>query len=309
MRLGVKMDLKNLSDESLLLGAKRLAREEREILTAILHHLREIDRRRLFSDLKYKSLHDYAVGELKYSDAQAGRRIAAMRLLRDLPEIEEKITDGSLSLSNLVLAQTLFLKERKAGRPTNVEGKREVLFRLENQSTRAAEKLVAEINPEMAYRNNLNFDSIKEDSLRDKLLAIKGRLAHSRPNITLEELLHVLADNELERLNREPGLKKANGNVEVKSKAKTEIATAAKESSAPKVTSKAGMIREVKLRDQQKCTNCSSTHALQIDHIRPKAAGGPDVPQNLRVLCRKCNQRAAIKYFGMKMATRYFAGQ
>jgi hypothetical protein len=314
------MNLKSLSDGSLLESAKQLVQEEREVLTKILHHLREIERRRLFCDLKYKSLHEYAVGELKYSDAQAGRRIAAMRLLKEVPEIEERITDGSLSLSNLAMAQTLFLKEKKAGRPASVESKREVLFQLENQTTRAAEKIVAQINPEMAYRNNINFDSIKDDALREKLLAIKGRMAHTHPNMTLEELLHVLADNELEKLNKSFDVRKpakaamqksqkgSAGRASVEAGAGIILSRdVSNKPSAPKVGhgSKAEVIRQVRRRDEQRCSNCGSNHALQIDHKLPKAAGGLDTTENLRLLCRTCNQRAAIRFYGQRKMERH----
>ena len=43
------MNLKNLSDDSLISNTKNLVHKEREIITEILHHLREIERRRLFS--------------------------------------------------------------------------------------------------------------------------------------------------------------------------------------------------------------------------------------------------------------------
>lgn len=54
----------------------QLVQQERELLIEILRHLREIERRRLFSALGFKSLFDYAVKRLKYSEDQAGRRIS-----------------------------------------------------------------------------------------------------------------------------------------------------------------------------------------------------------------------------------------
>ncbi|MCC7405203.1 MAG: HNH endonuclease, partial [Bdellovibrionales bacterium] len=44
-----------------------------------------------------------------------------------------------------------------------------------------------------------------------------------------------------------------------------------------------------------------------IDHVRPQALGGSSAPQNLRVLCRSCNQRAAIKVFGQTRMDRYLS--
>ncbi|PWU15627.1 MAG: hypothetical protein C5B49_11520 [Bdellovibrio sp.] len=96
--------LGSLSDSALLENTQTLVKQERELLTEILHHLKEIENRRLFSSLGYKSLFDYAVKHLQYSEDQAARRISAMKLLKELPEIEEKIELGSLTLANLSMA-------------------------------------------------------------------------------------------------------------------------------------------------------------------------------------------------------------
>jgi hypothetical protein len=55
------MNIKSLSDKDLLLKTKALVSREREILTNILHHLREVEKRRLFCDLGFKSLYEYAI--------------------------------------------------------------------------------------------------------------------------------------------------------------------------------------------------------------------------------------------------------
>ena len=94
------MKLKNLSDDVLIERLKNLVQEEREILMSVLHHLREVERRRLFAKYQCASLFAYAVTELKYSESQADRRISAMRLLRDVPQkdtpqLETKIALGA----------------------------------------------------------------------------------------------------------------------------------------------------------------------------------------------------------------------
>ena len=287
------MNLKNLSDDSLILNTKILVQKEREIITEILHHLREIERRRLFSKFKYPSLFAYAVGELKYSESQADRRISAMRLLKELPEIEDKITSGELSLSHLVIAQTLFNKERKAGNEFCVTEKIEVLSRLENQSTRSAEKIVGEISPLMKARKaELKFSEIEDDSLREKLLKIKGRMAHQKPNLSLNDLLHLLCDEKIAQLEKSPPAPRVRTN-----------AWSGSDEQGSSARSKAQVRRVVWQKSANKCTNCGSYHALEIDHIVPQAKGGDSSPDNLRLLCRPCNQRAAIEHFGAeKMA-------
>src|SRR6187431_3260712 len=125
------MDLKRLPDTILLQNTKQLAQRERETTLEVLHHLREVERRSLFAVLAYPSLFEYAVKELKYSAGAAHRRIASMRLQKELPEIEKKVESGELSLSVLSQAQVFFKQEKSA-----VAEKREVLMSLENKSTR-----------------------------------------------------------------------------------------------------------------------------------------------------------------------------
>ena len=45
----------------------------------------------------------------------------------------------------------------------------------------------------------------------------------------------------------------------------------------------------VSTRDGNACVRCHATDDLTLDHIYPWSLGGPDTPDNLRVLCRPCN--------------------
>src|SRR4051794_9171041 len=117
------MNLKHLTDQALNDSTKTHAHNEREQMRIVLHHLREVERRRLFSDLKYRSLFEYAVKELKYSHDQAGRRISAMRLLKELPQVEEQMTSGTLTLTNLSMAANFFAQEQKLNNTLTSEQK------------------------------------------------------------------------------------------------------------------------------------------------------------------------------------------
>src|SRR3954471_24238084 len=98
------MNLKSLSDQALLDSTRSAAKNERSATSVVLHHLLEVNERRLFGP-KYKSLHDYAVDDLKYNDGEAQRRITAMWVLKSVPEVSEKIDAGSLSLTTVAQAQ------------------------------------------------------------------------------------------------------------------------------------------------------------------------------------------------------------
>ena len=62
----------------------------------------------------------------------------------------------------------------------------------------------------------------------------------------------------------------------------------------------AQMKREVWQESLHQCQNCRSQYSLEMDHRYPTAKGGRDSKDNLRILCRSCNQRAAIREFGQE---------
>lgn len=53
----------------------------------------------------------------------------------------------------------------------------------------------------------------------------------------------------------------------------------------------ADLRRLVKARDGGRCVFCGRAHCwLELDHIVPWSAGGPDISSNLRLLCSACNE-------------------
>ena len=104
-----------LSDRELLRATSTLVRHERHLQGAVIDHLAEIDARRLYLQRGCSSLFDYAVRELGYSDAAAGRRIGAVRLCADQPDARERLRDGSLTLSAAAELQWAFDRQRRRG--------------------------------------------------------------------------------------------------------------------------------------------------------------------------------------------------
>jgi hypothetical protein len=214
------MNLNHLTDSALLSETEKLVSQERELLVRVLHHLEEIERRRLFASLGFSSLFTYAVKRLGYSEDQAQRRISAMRLLRDLPELEDKVQNGFLSLTNLSRAQTLFRQEEKLA-PLPKEQKKVILEKLESKTSREAEKILIQHSSEQLNNNQLqNAEKIKilghdlielriviSEGLREKIETVKGLMAHSNPNMTLTELIDKLCNLGIEQW--DPSMKKA----------------------------------------------------------------------------------------------------
>lgn len=301
----------------------------------VLHHLREVDRRRLFSKLKFKSLVDYAEKRLGYPYDQAWRRIEAMRLLKEMPEIETKIAGGTLNLTNIGYAQAAFKAEAKKNVPLCKDDKLEFLLQIENKSTRATQKLVVEkfgdetliretVKPVGATLSMLNVPVT--DEFLAKLEELKGLLAHSQPNASNAELLDYAVssalanarDKKMLTLKRTANHKtstvvQASSHVDANTASEAKVAAPRKsninnESKNLENCSRyvpAKVQRDVWGRDQGKCSNCESTYKLEIDHRLPFGKNGRATRENLRLLCRNCNQRAAIESYGVNKMSRY----
>lgn len=126
------MNLKHLTDKTLLENTRKLALAEREITVKVLHHLKEIDSRKLYSDLGFSSLFDYCVRELGYSAGSAHRRISSARLLGEIPSIEKKIEAGLLNLTNVASLSQFF-------RENHIQGsvqKEDIIAKVEGLSKR-----------------------------------------------------------------------------------------------------------------------------------------------------------------------------
>ncbi len=227
------MNLKHLTDHALLMDIKNLVGQEKLLLSKILWHLKEVDARRLYSDLKYGSLFDYCTKELGYSESSAQRRIIAARALTDFPEIAPKIEKGELTLATVALVVSEF---------KDTTTKREMFQKVEGLSRSKAVSLI---------------DQIKERA----------------------KTYHVTMDEETFKLWQEM----QNLGIDLK-----KVIAEAK-----KTKFNSTLKREVMKRDQV-CQQCGSIHRLEFDHRQPKSLGGKDSAQNLRLLCRSCNQRKRI---------------
>ena len=107
------LNLTQLTDKNLLDQTKSLVQKERSLTVKILHHLQEIEKRKLFSDLNYSSLFEYATKHLGYSESAASRRISAMRLIKNLSQAESKIESGKLNLINASRLQRYLQKKQR----------------------------------------------------------------------------------------------------------------------------------------------------------------------------------------------------
>lgn len=277
------MDLRHLTDQSLLADTKFLASREREITTKMLHHLQEIDKRRLYSDLGYTSLFAYCLKELGYSESAASRRIQGARLLNDLPQLEKKIENGSLSLMNATLL-TPFFKENEVTSPVE---KMKIVEKIQNLSFRDCEKELFKMSgktepvikdkTKRISKDKVRYNITLTDETNEALEKVKDLI---NKKLSLDELIRKIAILAYEQLEK----KRFKLNDSKRSQPTLNVTRVIPTS----------VKREVYERDQT-CTNCGSTKNLQYDHIKPFALGGTSQVENIRLLCFNCNQRARAR--------------
>ncbi|MGZ3688154.1 MAG: DUF222 domain-containing protein [Bdellovibrionota bacterium] len=277
-------NLKTLPAQELLSKTKTLAAEERRITAEILQHLREIERRKLYADCGFSSLHAYCVGELQYSEASAQRRIESMRLLRELPELEGKIREGSLNLTTVAMVGTFCKKVHHS-----TEQKRELLLKVENQSKRETEKILASIAPEAMRRDSER--AVSEDlvevrmtiprTVLKKIQRVRELTSHQNPDPTYAELLGMLSEEFLKKHAPERQTPRITPPAECRTRY---IKRADKSDLHRQSESSCSFV------DEKSGRRCGSRHFVQIDHIEPFALGGPSERTNLRLLCHAHNQ-------------------
>jgi hypothetical protein len=282
----------SLTDWQVEINLLNNAATEREIITEGLHLLREVERRQIFAKAGYPSLYEYAVKFLRYSKGDAYRKIEAMKLLKEMPEVEDKIASGELCLTVVAQAQTFFKKSKSVSK----EMKREVLKNLEKKSSREAERELMKLAPELAIKP------------QEKLKPVSP---------TLNELKAYFTDEQLEKLEKAKAKMKASSWAELIMKwADQTLNEPPVKASSPALgktvrdsnkTITPKTKRFILNRDKAQCTyvspdgtRCEAKAHLQVDHIIPASLGGDNSAQNLRALCRAHNVLAATKVYGVQ---------
>jgi 5-methylcytosine-specific restriction endonuclease McrA len=151
----------------------------------------------------------------------------------------------------------------------------------------------------------------------DKVARAKDGLSHALPGATTEQVLEAALDLLLERQARAKSLVKRPRSA--RAGAATAIATSeplapAAPSTAEQDGSEGGVPaaieREVRLRDGDRCQFpldaggvCGSTWQVQLDHLVPRALGGPTTAANLRCACSFHNRYAAEQELGATVSS------
>jgi|GEM_PF-508367 len=239
------MNLRMLTDDELHLSTIKTSDKQREVTLELLNHLNEVDRRRLYSKFNCSSLHGYCVQELKMTSGNACHHIDAARLLRQLPQLEEKLISGAIAMTTIASAESFFKREARNGNKFDSEMKQEVLAQLESISTREAEKVLISHSskPEIHLKEKLTqkTESIVElkVNLDEETMAMLERLkevwSHAMPHASFADLIKRAAKEAVEKNDPLKKIERSEARAQ-KAKDRTVEGTKAKAKKAAKVS-------------------------------------------------------------------------
>jgi 5-methylcytosine-specific restriction endonuclease McrA len=277
-----------MNNESLFQKVKSLVASERRIGIEILECLQEIDRRRAYAELRYDGLFTYCVKELGFTDSQAYQRIQAMRAVKEIPELKPLVESGSLSVSSISKVQTHLKHEKKLGIQHSRNEKFGLFNTFKDMTSREVDVKLAEVRGEVLLEKMvLELDP----ELVELWKRAKGLAAHRSAGGENAAVLKVLLKDWLGR--NDPASKEPRRAVP----SSTRVDVTASNDVSKRYIS-ASLKQDIWREGGGKCARCGSRHAIEIDHVLPFALGGKTSKENLRLLCRSCNQFAATRAFG-----------
>jgi hypothetical protein len=304
-------DLKKLSSPELLAKTRALTAEERRVTLELILHLKEIEARMLYAELGYDSLHEFAIKDLGLSGGSAHRRLAAMCLLNEVPEVKEKLETGALTFTNAAKIQVALNATHET--PLKNELKSEIVRACSNVTQNECDRILFQKIPELALHlpeekvrrvtaDKTEIKLVVSEELLQKIQKLNRILSHSNPEQKILNLFERLVDQELAQQAKK-SQPKTKVHPTVGPSAKVNSADSAKISKAIPTQIR----KQVFARAHSKCEfdGCTSTYQLQVDHIRPRCLGGDHALENLRVLCRTHNLFEARRILGEEKMDAY----
>lgn len=319
-------------------------KEEKAATLKLLQFLSQVEDRRTYAVLGFDSLFKYVEVGLSYSPSQASERISAMRLLRKVPEVAQRLTDGEHSLTTLLRVATHVKREN-----LNSFEASELVRETANQSVVQVEKLLAGIAlvepPKMErvkviskHLTRLMLDVDEEFmATLQRLREIQGNPALSLGDAFQMAMEEYIQNRDLKTKarspkrpacstqNKEQDLDKnsqilrtaeLNGSSKNREGHSTEKRDPKSNRTAIAVHSRYLPTQDRRIareRAENRCEyvhlpsgrRCSSRFALQFDHHLPFAKGGESREWNLRMLCPAHNRLRAIQEFGERKMRPY----
>lgn len=297
------MELRHLTDQTLLLRLEALVSQERGQTADVVEHILEVDRRAMIAGTGYPTLFRYCTQKLRYSEQAAFSRIRAARAASRYPRVLEDLRSGALHLDAILRIYPHLTDENCADVLDAASGatKRQVMAlaaSLSPPETPVERDVVrflpppkppvcVETKPEIIpppSRVRLGFTA--DETFLESLDRLKSLRRHEVPDGSLEPLLIDAVEFRLRSLEPKPVKPRKAPNSNRRRITPTVKAFVWKRDGGACTFVSAGGIR------------CLSKDFLEYDHVKPWSLGGRSTADNLRLLCRPHNQHEAKRLLG-----------
>ncbi len=267
---------------------KSLVIQERATLVQILEHLQIVYDTRLYAKMGYGSIIKYLIKEHGYSESAAYRRMQALKLVKEIPEVKNLVKKGNLHLSGITTLQVMMKGEDRAS-------KIDVISKIQNKTNSEIQSEIFKLVPSASLPNE-NKRKISETETRlsinlsqkvmDKLEKLKAQTKCYDTSLVIEKALDI-----------------ALSSTDV-----TKTKTIKSYGSTNPRTIPAKIKKEILVRANHKCEfpGCESIHYLEFDHIKLVSQGGTNEKKNIWLLCKNHNQFYAINRLGITQMKSYF---
>ena len=282
----LRVNIEKMSDDKLLKSVLLEVKKEKDQLHIVLLHLKEIYRRRLFTEYNCRTLNEYCVKELGYTRGEAYYRVTAMKLMANSSLIEKAIQKGELSLTAAVVASDYLTKHPDK----SVIKKEEVISKIARMPISKVKEILSRppSGPKYPPKNEV-FPKLK---VSKRVLELLSQLQ----DLTGEDqtkLLEVSLENKLKQVKK----------CESKAIQKPSPTQSARSRYIPQVIK-----RKIRSRANYTCEHvsmrrgrCTESKNLEFDHhIIPYSKGGKNTLENLRLVCKNHNTRQFVLDFGPK---------
>lgn len=315
------LSIAKMSNDELHGHLKNKSCEERKLTHHILQVIAEVDQRKLYLRMAHPSLFDYLTKGIGYSAGSAQRRIDSARLLRQVPDLGNKIEEGKLNLGQVSQVQKALRLARKQDNTQLLPSEKKVLLeKLVNKSGPETELILAqefdfpveaEVKQKIQKDCSVRLELTLSQGQMQVLERAKALLSHAVPGGNLVDVIVHLSERYVKQrtgssVNSKPkSSETATTNTEANATATVAAKGGGEDKGKEKVVSshrdqkplETSMKKMILNRDQgcqftDRRTGkiCGSSYFAEIDHVHPRFAGGTHEKENLRQMCRAHNQ-------------------
>lgn len=306
------MVLKSQSNSDIIIQVKQLVQNEKTLTVQIIETLLEIETRKAYLPT-HTNMYYFLTEELGYCAGTAMLRLNAMRALKVVPEVREKILDNSLSLTDVAKTQGYINKvNRSADEPLTQAEQKELFQAAESASKKELETTLVQKHNEIEQRRAETSGGPKPEprkilkkiiieadpELLGLIEELKSLLSHKVVDGDLNKILKETLPLALRELKIKKGIeRRTHKQTEITSSMRPQCIHAMGKQKILTRTIPVEIKRAVWRRDQGRCqhldpvTNkiCGSKFQVEFEHIRPWALNGEHSVSNIILHCKPHN--------------------